>query len=72
MFEPVFFRLSVKSVIERACGAETLEETSPELRNFCTIMEHILSHRLKRSWLFGPLENKLVPSRSHGTWGGRR
>uniref|UniRef100_A0A8C1J643 RUN domain-containing protein 3B n=1 Tax=Cyprinus carpio TaxID=7962 RepID=A0A8C1J643_CYPCA len=39
-------RFSVKTLIDRSCF-ETIDDTSPEFINFVSILEHILSHRLK-------------------------
>ncbi|MCJ8745531.1 hypothetical protein PDJAM_G00131300 [Pangasius djambal] len=39
-------RFSVKTLIDRSCY-ETIDDTSPEFINFVSILEHILSHRLK-------------------------
>ncbi|TSK20194.1 RUN domain-containing protein 3B [Bagarius yarrelli] len=39
-------RFSVKTLIDRSCY-ETIDDTSPEFINFVSILEQILSHRLK-------------------------
>lgn len=39
-------RFSVKTLLDRAYS-ETLDDSSPEFLNFVSILEHILSHRLK-------------------------
>uniref|UniRef100_A0A673MVF9 RUN domain-containing protein 3B n=1 Tax=Sinocyclocheilus rhinocerous TaxID=307959 RepID=A0A673MVF9_9TELE len=39
-------RFSVKTLIDRSCF-ETIDDTSAEFINFVSILEHILSHRLK-------------------------
>ncbi|XP_037640692.1 RUN domain-containing protein 3B [Sebastes umbrosus] len=39
-------RFSVKTLLDRSCF-ETIDDTSPEFVNFVSILEHILSHRLK-------------------------
>lgn len=39
-------RFSVKTLLDRSCF-ETIDDTSPEFTNFVSILEHILSHRLK-------------------------
>ncbi|KAM7420781.1 hypothetical protein PAMA_015144 [Pampus argenteus] len=39
-------RFSVKTLLDRACF-ETIDDSSPEFINFISILEHILSHRLK-------------------------
>uniref|UniRef100_A0A4W4E858 RUN domain-containing protein 3B n=1 Tax=Electrophorus electricus TaxID=8005 RepID=A0A4W4E858_ELEEL len=39
-------RFSVKTLIDRSCF-ETIDDTSPEFINFVSILEQILSHRLK-------------------------
>lgn len=39
-------RFSVKTLLDRAYS-ETLDDTSQEFLNFVSILEHILSHRLK-------------------------
>ncbi|KAK3541346.1 hypothetical protein QTP86_022101 [Hemibagrus guttatus] len=39
-------RFSVKTLIDRSCY-ETIDDTSPEFMNFVSILEQILSHRLK-------------------------
>ncbi|KAI4873125.1 hypothetical protein NFI96_015554 [Prochilodus magdalenae] len=41
-----FCRFSVKTLIDRSCY-ETIDDTSPEFINFVSILEQILSHRLK-------------------------
>ena len=43
------FRLAVKSLIDKSCF-DTMGENSPEIVNFCNIMEHVLSHRIKRMY----------------------
>uniref|UniRef100_A0A3P8RW94 RUN domain containing 3b n=1 Tax=Amphiprion percula TaxID=161767 RepID=A0A3P8RW94_AMPPE len=40
------FRFSVKTLLDRSCF-ETIDDSSPEFVNFVSILEHILSHRLK-------------------------
>ncbi len=40
------YRFSVKTLIDRSCF-ETIDDTSAEFINFVSILEHILSHRLK-------------------------
>lgn len=40
------FRFSVKTLLDRSCF-ETIDDLSPEFLNFVSILEHILSHRLK-------------------------
>lgn len=40
------FRFSVKTLLDRSCF-ETIDDASPEFVNFVSILEHILSHRLK-------------------------
>uniref|UniRef100_A0A3Q0RYF9 RUN domain-containing protein 3B n=1 Tax=Amphilophus citrinellus TaxID=61819 RepID=A0A3Q0RYF9_AMPCI len=44
-------RFSVKTLLDRSCF-ETIDDSSPEFINFVSILEHILSHRLKgqTSW----------------------
>ncbi|XP_064643791.1 RUN domain-containing protein 3B-like [Lineus longissimus] len=44
-------RFAVKGLIDRSCF-DTIGENSPEIVNFCNIMEHVLTHRLKprSSW----------------------
>ncbi|XP_056300557.1 RUN domain-containing protein 3B [Pseudoliparis swirei] len=44
-------RFSVKTLLDRSCF-ETIDDSSPEFVNFVSILEHILSHRLKgqTSW----------------------
>ncbi|KAG8010064.1 RUN domain-containing protein 3B [Nibea albiflora] len=39
-------RFSVKTLLDRSCF-ETIDDSSPEFVNFVSILEHILSHRLK-------------------------
>ncbi|XP_053322482.1 RUN domain-containing protein 3B isoform X2 [Spea bombifrons] len=39
-------RFSVKTLIDRSCF-ETIDDSAPEFVNFASILEHILSHRLK-------------------------
>ncbi|XP_034030712.1 RUN domain-containing protein 3B isoform X1 [Thalassophryne amazonica] len=39
-------RFSVKTLLDRSCF-ETIDDSSPEFINFVSILEHILSHRLK-------------------------
>ncbi|KAK6326911.1 RUN domain-containing protein 3B [Coregonus clupeaformis] len=39
-------RFSVKTLIDRSC-LETIDDSSPEFTNFVSILEQILSHRLK-------------------------
>ncbi|XP_077454042.1 RUN domain-containing protein 3B [Stigmatopora argus] len=39
-------RFSVKTLLDRSCF-ETMDDSSPELVNFVSILEHILNHRLK-------------------------
>ncbi|XP_033983867.1 LOW QUALITY PROTEIN: RUN domain-containing protein 3B [Trematomus bernacchii] len=39
-------RFSVKTLLDRSCF-DTIDDTSPEFVNFVSILEHILSHRLK-------------------------
>uniref|UniRef100_A0A3B5MRX1 RUN domain-containing protein 3B n=1 Tax=Xiphophorus couchianus TaxID=32473 RepID=A0A3B5MRX1_9TELE len=39
-------RFSVKTLLDRSCF-ETIDDASPEFVNFVSILEHILSHRLK-------------------------
>ncbi|XP_073340971.1 RUN domain-containing protein 3B isoform X2 [Pagrus major] len=39
-------RFSVKTMLDRSCF-ETIDDSSPEFVNFVSILEHILSHRLK-------------------------
>ncbi|KAM7383492.1 hypothetical protein PAMP_003138 [Pampus punctatissimus] len=39
-------RFSVKTLLDRSCF-ETIDDSSPEFINFISILEHILSHRLK-------------------------
>ncbi|KAM6967685.1 RUN domain-containing protein 3B [Aplochiton taeniatus] len=39
-------RFSVKTLLDRSCF-ETVDDSSPEFTNFVSILEHILSHRLK-------------------------
>ncbi|XP_029929379.1 RUN domain-containing protein 3B isoform X2 [Myripristis murdjan] len=39
-------RFSVKTLLDRSCF-ETIDDSSPEFTNFVSILEHILSHRLK-------------------------
>uniref|UniRef100_A0A3B4CHI5 RUN domain-containing protein 3B n=1 Tax=Pygocentrus nattereri TaxID=42514 RepID=A0A3B4CHI5_PYGNA len=41
-----FCRFSVKTLIDRSCF-ETIDDASPEFINFVSILEQILSHRLK-------------------------
>ena len=43
------WRLVIKDLIDTAC-LEPIQEDSPTLQNFCVIMEHVLSHRLKRKY----------------------
>ncbi|KAK3515753.1 hypothetical protein QTP70_030196 [Hemibagrus guttatus] len=45
-FSPCLCRFSVKTLIDRSCY-ETIDDTSPEFMNFVSILEQILSHRLK-------------------------
>lgn len=40
------FRFSVKTLLDRSC-TETVDDSSSEFVNFASILEHILSHRLK-------------------------
>lgn len=40
------FRFSVKTLLDRSC-TETVDDSSPEFMNFASILEHILSHRLR-------------------------
>uniref|UniRef100_A0A8C1N194 RUN domain-containing protein 3B n=1 Tax=Cyprinus carpio TaxID=7962 RepID=A0A8C1N194_CYPCA len=46
VFKRCLFRFSVKTLIDRSCF-ETIDDTSAEFINFVSILEHILSHRLK-------------------------
>ncbi|XP_013885097.1 RUN domain-containing protein 3B [Austrofundulus limnaeus] len=39
-------RFSVKTLLDRSCF-DTIDDSSPEFINFVSILEHILSHRLK-------------------------
>ncbi|CAK6960682.1 RUN domain-containing protein 3B [Scomber scombrus] len=39
-------RFSVKTLLDRSCF-DTIDDSSPEFTNFVSILEHILSHRLK-------------------------
>ncbi|KAM9353040.1 RUN domain-containing protein 3B isoform 2-T2 [Symphorus nematophorus] len=39
-------RFSVKTLLDRSCF-ETIDDSSPEFVNFVSVLEHILSHRLK-------------------------
>ncbi|XP_020497611.1 RUN domain-containing protein 3B isoform X1 [Labrus bergylta] len=39
-------RFSVKTLLDRSCF-DTIDDSSPEFVNFVSILEHILSHRLK-------------------------
>ncbi|CDQ90772.1 unnamed protein product [Oncorhynchus mykiss] len=47
------YRFSVKTLIDRSC-LDTIDDSSPEFTNFVSILEQILSHRLKgRTTWFG-------------------
>jgi hypothetical protein len=39
-------RFSVKTLLDRSC-LDTIDDSSPEFTNFVSILEQILSHRLK-------------------------
>ena len=41
------FRSSIKSLLDKA-SHEPIDGNSPEVLNFCAVLEHILSHRLRR------------------------
>lgn len=53
------FRFSVKTLLDRSCF-ETIDDSSPEFINFVSILEHILSHRLK-----GETTHNLLALTSH-------
>lgn len=52
-------RFSVKTLLDRAYS-ETLDDSSAEFLNFVSILEHILSHRLKGENLVNSDDRKLT------------
>ena len=42
--------MAIKSLIAKS-QYQAIDDSCPEFKNFATIMEHILSHRLKGKWI---------------------
>ena len=51
------YRMCVKSIVDKS-AFEAITDECPHLINFCTIIEHILSHRLQGNiiWLYMHLD----------------